>query len=167
MFHPDSKWKMRWDLLVIILAIYNSVMSPYELAYGTISSVYKAIVDWTCNVLFFTDIIFSFWTMVKNPKTEEIVNNWKYSAIRYVFYGRFIIDLAASFPTEILNYSLGNNPHYKLVGLLKLIRILRLGWMITFLWANQKLKFSLKIFQLVFILCLFIHFWNCGWYYVV
>lgn len=84
-----------------------------------------------------------------------------------MFFGWFIIDIAASFPTEVLGYIIGNDKRFKLIGLIKLIWILRLGRMISFLKANQKLKFSLKIFQIIFFLALIIHWLNCGWYYVV
>jgi len=39
--------------------------------------------------------------------------------------------------------------------------------MISFLKANQKLKFSLKIFQIIFFLSLIIHWLNCAWFYIV
>ena len=38
--------------------------------------------------------------------------------------------------------------------------------MITFLKANQKLKFSMKIGQLIFFIFLLIHWINCLWYFV-
>lgn len=136
MLHPDSKWKNRWDLLVIVLSVENSVITPYELAYGAIDSPYLDAFNWVMNVLFVFDILINFWTMYWNSMTDEIMNNWKMSAIRYIFYGRFFIDVAASFPTEILKYIVGNDKWYKLIGLLKLIRILWLGRMISFLWAN-------------------------------
>ncbi len=107
MFHPDSKWKNRWDLLVIILSVENSIVTPYELAYGDIDSPYLDAFNWVVNVIFFMDILITFRTMFRNSMTDEIVNNWVQSAIRYIFYGRFIIDIAASFPTEILGYIIG------------------------------------------------------------
>ena len=38
--------------------------------------------------------------------------------------------------------------------------------MITFLKANQKLKFSMKIAQLIFFILLTMHWINCLWYFV-
>jgi hypothetical protein len=64
MLHPDSKWKNRWDLIVIILSVENSVVTPYELAYGDIDHVVMDIFNWFVNVLFFFDIFITFRTMI-------------------------------------------------------------------------------------------------------
>lgn len=48
-----------------------------------------------------------------------------------------------------------------------MVRLLRLGRMITFLKANQKLKFSMKFGQLLFFLVLIIHWINWIWFYTV
>jgi hypothetical protein len=34
-FHPNGKFKMYWDLIIIILTIYNVVLVPYEVGYET------------------------------------------------------------------------------------------------------------------------------------
>jgi hypothetical protein len=34
MLNPDNKTKTYWDLFVILLALENAVVTPYELAYG-------------------------------------------------------------------------------------------------------------------------------------
>lgn len=107
MLHPDSKWKNRWDLLVIILSVENSVLTPYELAYGDINHVALDVFNWIVNILFFMDILITFRTMFRNSMTDEIVNNWKLSAAKYILQGRFLIDLAASFPTEVLTFIVG------------------------------------------------------------
>lgn len=59
-----------------------------------------------------------------------------------------------------------SSSNLKFLGMLKLVRLLRLGRMISFLKKNQKLKFSMKIFQLIFMLGLYIHWVNCIWYFI-
>lgn len=89
-------------------------------------------------------------------------------AVNYVLYGRFVIDLVASLPIEIITLVINtNSDNLKFIGMIKMIRLLRLGRMITFLKANQKLKFSMKIAQLVFFILMFMHWINCLWYFVV
>ena len=89
-------------------------------------------------------------------------------ALRYVLYGRFGIDLIASMPLELVAviFSTTDSGNLKFLSMLKLVRLLRLGRMITFLKANQKLKFSMKIGQLVFFVLLINHWINCLWYVV-
>lgn len=95
----------------------------------------------------------------------EVVNK---IAIRYVLYGRFVVDLIASMPLEVFSFIFNSqSSNLKFIQMLKLIRLLRLGRMITFLKANQKLKFSMKIIQLIFFLMLVNHWINCVWYSTV
>ena len=50
--------------------------------------------------------------------------------------------------------------------MLKLVRLLRLGRMITYLKANRSFKFGAKLIQLLFMLILVIHWIACLWYIV-
>jgi type III secretory pathway component EscS len=86
-------------------------------------------------------------------------------ALRYILNGRFGVDLIASLPLDVISLIYQDSEsQFKFLGLLKLVRLLRLGRMITFLKANQNLKFSVKIAQLVFFLLLINHWINCIWY---
>lgn len=75
--HPDNKWKMRFDLLVIILSIYNAIIVPYEAAYGEISSVALQVVDQLINAMFIIDIFINFRLVYRDSKTDEEIYNWK------------------------------------------------------------------------------------------
>jgi hypothetical protein len=82
-------------------------------------------------------------------------------AINYVLYGRFGVDFVASMPLEVITLLLPtNSSNLKFLGLLKIVRLLRLGRIITFLKANQQLKFSMKIGQLIFFILLILHWIN-------
>jgi hypothetical protein len=83
-------------------------------------------------------------------------------AVHYVLYGRFGIDLVASMPLELVTLIFGttDSGNLKFLSMLKMVRLLRLGRMITFLKANQKLKFSMKIGQLVFFILIINHWIN-------
>ena len=56
---------------------------------------------------------------------------------------------------------------FQVFGLLKLVRILRLSRLISFLNLKQDLKMQLKLGKLVFFLILYIHFQGCIWYFLV
>ena len=82
-------------------------------------------------------------------------------AAQYVLYGRFGVDLIASLPLEIITLILQSDSlNLRFLGMLKMVRLLRLGRIITFLKANQKLKFSMKIGQLLFFIILTMHWIN-------
>ena len=50
-----------------------------------------------------------------------------------------------------------------LLGILKLIRLFRLGRIVTFMKVNSSLKIGFKIFQLLFGLLLLVHWLSCIW----
>ena len=41
-------------------------------------------------------------------------------AMRYIFHGRFLVDLVASLPVEFLEVFTGQNENLKFIGLIKL-----------------------------------------------
>ncbi len=94
---------MRWDLLIIVLALYNCLSIPYEVCYGSsfTESVGLDVFEYSIDVLFFLDIIIMFWTSYVNKAGNEIKSGLKI-ALKYVFNGRFFIDLGASLPLELI-----------------------------------------------------------------
>jgi len=88
-------------------------------------------------------------------------------ALNYIIYGRFGIDFIASLPLEVLVLIFQRtSANFRFLSMIKMARLLRLRRMITFLKANQKVKFSMKIFQLIFFLILINHWINCIWYFI-
>jgi hypothetical protein len=50
--------------------------------------------------------------------------------------------------------------------MLKLVRVFRLGRMITYLNETDDVKLSLRLFKVCFFLILYIHLMACIWYYL-
>ena len=113
------------------------------------------------------DIFINFRTVYKD-KTDTDVEDGKKIALRYVLYGRFPIDVIASVPLDfVILFIKTSKQNLRFLGMIKMVRLLRLGRMISFLKKNQKLKLSMKVFQLVFLLTLCAHWINCFWQFVV
>ena len=88
MMSHKSKFRMRWDLIVIFLALYNCVSIPFEVAFGNISDhIALAIFEYVIDVLFFLDVVFNFRTTYINPKTGTEVTDWKFITANYVLRG--------------------------------------------------------------------------------
>jgi hypothetical protein len=106
----------------------------------------------------------NFRTAYKDPKTDDLVFDSKRIAINYL-KGRFWIDLLASLPLEyiILLFSESSSQQLKFFGMLKLVRLLRLGRIVTYLKMNSNFKFGMKLIQLLFMLLLIIHWCTCLW----
>lgn len=160
---------MKWDLIVILLSIWNSIAIPYEFAFPDAfeENVGFMVADYFIDLLFAFDILINFRSVYLDPKTEEPVDDGKKIALNYLFKGRFVIDIFASTPFEVIQLIFsGDSNNLKFLGMLKLVRLLRLGRMITYLKTNRSFKFGMKIIQLLFMLLLIIH-WIASFWYMI
>ena len=127
---------------------------PYNVAFGDSesSNVYMDIFNLTIDFFFMLDVVISFRTSYIIESTSEEI----YSLKRIAFYylkGRFWIDFIASVPFDLLSYAIdskSNQLTLQLIGLLKLVRVLRLSRLITYLNLKSELKMSLKLGKLIF-----------------
>ena len=136
--HNDNL-RMKWDIFVMALAIWNCISIPFDVAFqpemSTVYIVFEHLVDF----FFGLDIIISFRTTYINEKTGFEVVEAKKIAWNYFISGRFFVDLAASIPFESVYMLMvdiqedEDNLELKLLGLLKLVRLLRLGRIIRYL----------------------------------
>lgn len=158
---PNSRFKVIWDLIVILFSVYNSILIPYEFAYSLSSNVMLGVLDRMIDIIFAVDIIINFRTAYVNSKTGKLVSDGKKIALKYILNGRFGVDIIASLPLEAISLiNLGGEGSLKFLGMLKMVRLLRLGRMISFLKSHQKLQFSIKIGQLLFFVFLTIHWFS-------
>ena len=113
MWSYKNQLRMKWDLCIIVLALYNCITIPLDVAFpseqeqavihhtetngvdGT--AIFERIVD----CLFAVDIAMSFRTTYVNPLTNTEVMDGKRIAGNYFFSSRFWIDLMASIPFEM------------------------------------------------------------------
>ena len=172
-FYPSSPFKIKWDMVVIVLSIWNSISIPFEFAFPESMEGNSSftVIDYIIDFLFAFDILINFRSIYYDHKTDEPVTDGKKIALTYVFKGRFVIDLLASTPFELIMVifqgdSEGNS-NLKFFGMLKLVRLLRLGRMISYLKTNRSFKFGMKFVQLIFMLILILHWTACVWYVII
>lgn len=130
---------MKWDIYVMVLAIWNCISIPFVVAFEPEKELVYAYFEHFIDVCFAIDIVIAFRTTFINAKTGfEVVEGSKI-ALNYILTGRFFIDLAASIPFEEV-YTLfvddkgqESSTELKLLGLLKLVRLLRLGRIIRYM----------------------------------
>jgi hypothetical protein len=61
---------MKWDLLVILLTIWNCLSIPFFFAFTVDESIVLEVVDNVIDVLFLLDMVFNFMTTHINVKTN-------------------------------------------------------------------------------------------------
>lgn len=93
---------MNWDLIVMLLAIYNCVSIPFAVAFEPETSAGFEAWERILDVLFGLDVIFNFRTTFVNSKTGLEITDPKKIALNYTKSGRLFVDLSASIPFELL-----------------------------------------------------------------
>ena len=102
MWRHNNKVRMNWDLLIILLALYNCIMIPFNVAFpdeqeSTAMSVVNTLID----ILFGLDIALNFRTTYINPLDNAEIVDPRRIALNYVKSNRFAVDLLASIPFEV------------------------------------------------------------------
>jgi hypothetical protein len=119
--------------------------------------------------IFLIDIIFNFRTTYVNSLNGLEVLEPKKIAINYLKQWRFYTDLLSIIPFEVI-YELATKSKskgFKIFDLLKLIRLLRLGRIITYMKFKQNAKIGFRIVWLLLLYLLISHWIGCLWYMVV
>lgn len=146
----------------MLLATVNCFQVPYNVAFTDLETknIYLDLFNFMIDFLFMMDVLISFRTSVIIESTAVEVFDDRNIAMRYM-KGRFWIDFPASIPFDMITYvfpATGSNQlTLQLIGLLKLVRVLRLSRLITYLNLKSELKMSLKLAKLIFFLILYIH----------
>ena len=163
--------RVNWDLFIIILAIFNSVCIPLGLSFKPMSFDSNFYVGFNIFIdfCFWFDIILTFRTTFKHPRTGDEITNPKKLAINYIrstfwidfvssinfeFIGQLFIDheentglnLEEAFLAEYENVSSVKMDTYSLIACLKLIRVLRLGKLINYLNEAEDFKVQIRIY---------------------
>lgn len=152
----NSRFRMRWDLYVILLTLWNCLFIPFNVAFEseglqTKNNIPLQISEYFIDFCFLLDICFNFRTTYINSKTQTEVTDPKRIMINYVFFGRFTIDLLATVPFELFAsiFSKGGGNEqtiFKIFGMLKLFRLFRIGRIITYMKFKSNLKIGFRIF---------------------
>lgn len=154
--------RIRWDLFIMLLATWNLFYIPYSVSFEAylINEMGTNITNWLIDIFFILDIVIHFRTSVIDPKTGEDIFDAKIIAAKYI-QGKFWIDFLASIPFDFITIFFGEvdsgSLTFQLFGLLKLVRVLRLSRLITYMNLQDELKWSLKLVKLFFFLIMYIH----------
>eukprot|EP01043_Picozoa_sp_COSAG02_P004426 COSAG02_NODE_115_length_35467_cov_292.837056_7_plen_943_part_00 len=149
-FHPYSKFHTAWDVFILILVFYSSIMEPYNAAFDQtfvvgdnmevnaddyhvhmLDSEFRAteppgMSPWAIaiDVAFYVDIIFNFWTGF--DRGYEIVYEKKVIAKNYLALW-FWVDILATVQWDLIVGALFEDVDGGVVRLVRLIKVARLA----------------------------------------
>lgn len=154
----------------MMLALWNCISIPFIVAFTPDSAndesvfVVSAIID----AIFFVDVILNFRTTYFSSSTGDEIKDVYKIARKYLFGGRFVVDILASIPLDLILDPIRNDgTELNLFGLLKLVRILRLSRIISYMRARDEIKMVFKLMQLMLFLYMYVHLIACLWFFSI
>ena len=164
----NSQAKLRWDIVVMIIAIYNTFTISLDIAYEPEqfkSNGFRAF-NYLTDIVFFVDMGLNFRTAFYDFEGNEVVDP-KAIALRN-FKSVFFIDLLATLPLEEILMAVFDqeNRFYKLFSLLKIGRLLKLEKIISYLNVEEHVKQFINLCKMILFLVIYIHCFACMWWYM-
>jgi CRP-like cAMP-binding protein len=161
--HPDSKTKYFWDSIVLIVAVYSAIIIPLIIVFDIFNQLFCDITTWLTTAIFVIDIIVNFNTAHSNK--GKLIFSRKEIAGRYL-RSWFLIDLISAVPMFYLGKFLVMGRFGKIVGILRLNRLLKLLRVRKALQRLGGQKINPSIFRLVllvFWVLMAAHTIGCAW----
>lgn len=169
MIRINDPRKTRWDLLIILFAIYNCFGIPLEIAFEppAMGSALFTLVNSLIDLAFLIDIIICFRTTFLDVETGDEIFDAAVTGREYL-RTRFTVDLISTIPVDNIAFLITQTktPTLQLFSLFKLVRVTRLGRIIARLNVKQDMKNGLKLFQLIFFIVMYIHCLACCWFLI-
>ena len=145
----NSKAKMIFDFIVVLLTLIYCMKIIYQICYLGISANYDEtlgdkLFDIFIILLNFIYIVLNFFQSYMDIKTGEEITSLKLIAIKYL-KGWFFIDFISSFPFELIW------EHSNFLRLLRIIRINKIFIFISFVErVSLKTRRAIALFRLAF-----------------
>ena len=102
MNHPSRE---KWDIFIMIIAVYNSIQIPAEIAFIPIGEsskyVWLTVLNSISDFIFLVDIILNFHTTSEDPVTGEEIADKAGIAKNYLSF-QFWIDLLSTIPFDMI-----------------------------------------------------------------
>lgn len=98
----DSKANFMWNILIILSAIYLSILLPMKIAWTVIDEfvsqrMYLVVIENVIDLLFLIDILQSFFVSYVDTFSGDVITQPKLIAKRYM-KGQFTIDMVSTMP---------------------------------------------------------------------
>lgn len=164
----DGSWKLKWDIFVLVLIIYSSVIIPFRISFEADAEGGMWWFELIMSFCFLADLAFSFrtaywhegaWITDRKKIKDSYLGGW------------FWIDAPSSLPLELLDLIPGDTSELgflrflRMFRLLRLLKLLKLDQLIE--QIEEQLEMSLRFLRLVIMLvkvCFVGHFLGCFWY---
>ena len=181
-FHPESTWKLAWDICAFFIIFYQALTIPFFLAFEISDMTTWNNIDLFVTVFFFIDITLSFNTAYYQG--GSIVSSRKEISKNYLKYW-FWLDMMSTFPYDniIGDQTTSTTPTKKnnvtsaaqllrILRFYRILRLLRLAKLKKILieiedYISSHFLASVLVFTRLVIFAYMVAHWTaCLWYYI-
>ena len=157
-----SPARMWWDSLVLCMAVWNCFYVPFGVAFLRDEEPLPLyVVDLFIDAAYLADIlVFMRSTYIDLQSGEEVTDTRKITK-KYVTSSRFFVDVLSGIPLDVIGAATGP---WKLIGIVKVLRLLRLRRLLMFMQAKARIKLTLKLLHLLFLFIIYLHVIACLWF---
>lgn len=158
-----------WSTFLIILVVYCAWINPFELGFiDELKPGALFIADTVIDIFFAIDIIVTFFVAYVDDKTQQIEDNPKYIAVRYISTW-LIFDITSTVPFQAFSYiftgKIGSGLSYNLLNLLRLWRLRRVKALFTRLEKDIRFSyFWVRCARLICVTLFAVHCAGCTYY---
>lgn len=160
-----SPCRLRWDLFIMILAVWNCFYIPFAMAFLTVRQGALFLpVNVLVDLAYICDVVVYARSTYIDLHTGEEVRDGKKIIWKYFQSGKLIVDVLSAIPFGIITWATEDNEQFRLLALVKVFRLLRLSKIIMFMRTKQHFKLKIKLAQLFFVLLTYLHIVACLWF---
>ena len=172
---PLSQHRMLWDLVMCLAILYSAVEIPFSTAFLWSPPLYLRVLDIFIDSLLLCDVVVCFFTGYVDKDDKKTMNQWRVA--KHYFFGWFVFDLISALPYDAIAKSFlapeerivaYQNQAFRIVNVLKLIRLVRLQKLVRYLFRwNDDLglasahSLATQTACIVFFIVLFVHTVGC------
>lgn len=154
-----SRFKLVWDMVIIVLIVWMAVYLPWELANPSDKIV---VLDYIIQFFFILDILLSLRTTYYTRDMDEIVEQ-RLIAKHYIRSLNFVIDLVSAIPFDLIAGSGSQNATIlQVLKFIKVLRLLRLGKFMRQIQMSEFLVW-LQLVKYLFKFLLILHWMALLW----
>ena len=179
MIHPNSVFRRNWDLVIILVLIYTTIVLPFRVGFNAQAEGFWFWAELTMDALFGIDILLNFRTAFYEDGV--LVTDSRRVAHNYLRTW-FLLDFVATFPFDLIvlaavdaDSSDASSNVYRLPRLIRIVRLVRLIRLLRLLRLSRiakKLQSHLSIHASIFKLAkmfvfmtLLAHLFACSWFF--
>ena len=167
MFDHRGNSRYTWDIFIIFLALYNSVVTPLDFSFDYMSyTITKPPWNWIerfIEVCYYLDIYVGFTTSYINHYSGEVFYGPGKLAKNYMINGSFFIDFLSTFRFGMVIKVTNQNLllFFKALKLLKVLRVKKVSKIIRASHIEKEIKAISQVLYYTLILVIYTHLVAC------